>query len=473
MVHLNKLTIREALHGLKRGDFSSYDLVLSCVEQMEKVDGNLRAFITKLADKALENAKKADILIKENGPQIFDEKPLLGIPYACKDNFCTKGILTTAASNVLRDFVPPYESTVTDRLHKAGAILLGKTNMDAFAHGSSTETSDFYITKNPLDESRSPGGSSGGSACAVAANMCIFAIGSETAGSVRGPASWCGVYGLKPTYGRVSRYGLIAMASSTDCPGVLAKSVWDAGFVLKIIAGKDNLDATTSSQEVDDYIPSPNIDFKNLKVGLPRSYLEIDLQKEVKEALELFINNLKELGIEVIDINLLSPQYSIAVYTILQRSEVSSNLARMDGIRYGNTRESFGFEARNRMMLGAYTLSVGYYDEYYLKAQKVRTLIIKDFDEAFNKVDLIIGPTMPCTALKIGESAKSPIFGELMDVLNEPSAIAGLPAISLPFGKDENNLPIGVQIIAPQLKEKLLLDFANYIDENVISKKTF
>jgi len=290
--------------------------------------------------------------------------------------------------------------------------------------------------------------------------MCIFAIGSETAGSIRGPASWCGVVGLKPTYGRVSRYGVVAMASSTDSPGPLTKSVWDSAYVLNALAGKDPLDATSSPRAVDDYLPDQKVSLSKLKIGRPKSYFEIDLEPEVRSKTEEFLELLKSNGAQVVDVDLLSPKYAIAVYTILQRSEVSSNLARLDGIRYGNPRTDFAFEAKNRMMLGAYTLSAGYYDEYYAKAQKVRTLIVEDFASAFNKVDLIVGPTMPCTALKLGESEKSPIFGELMDVLAEPSAIAGLSAISIPFGTDDNKLPIGVQMIGPQFSEKSLIDLA-------------
>lgn len=464
---LCELTLKEALEHLKSKKCSAKQLTQDCLDQIDKLDPEYKAFVTVLKEQALRQADIADEQIKELGEKAFEEKPLLGIPYACKDNFSTKGIKTTASSNVLKNYIPPFESTVTKKLLEAGAILLGKTNMDAFAHGSSTETSDFFKTLNPYDKNRSPGGSSGGSACAVALNMCIFATGSETAGSIRGPASWCGVVGLKPTYGRVSRYGLIAMASSTDCPGPITKSVWDSAYVLKVIAGKDPLDATSSPNVVEDYLPEENFSFSGLKIGKPKSYFEIDLEPRVKKSAEHFLDLLAAKGAQIIDIDLLSPKYAIAVYTILQRSEVSSNLARMDGIRYGNPRTYFGFEAKKRMMLGAYALSAGYYDEYYAKAQKVRTLIVRDFASAFEKVDLIAAPTMPCTALKLGESEKSPIFGELMDVLSEPSAIAGLPAISIPFGKDDNNLPIGVQLIGPQFSEKLIINVAQKVGEDI------
>ncbi|MFA5776101.1 MAG: Asp-tRNA(Asn)/Glu-tRNA(Gln) amidotransferase subunit GatA [Patescibacteria group bacterium] len=462
---MNEVTIKEAIDGLKSKAFTSYGLTNACLAQIDAVDTELKAFITVLKEEALEQAKVADKVIDRVGSKAFDTQPLLGIPYACKDNFSTKGIKTTASSKMLENYIPPFESTVTKKLKEAGAVLLGKTNMDAFAHGSSTETSDFFRTKNPHDQTRSPGGSSGGSACAVASNMCVFAIGSETAGSLRGPASWCGIVGLKPTYGRVSRYGLIAMASSTDSPGPLTKTVYDGAYVLKVIAGKDTLDATTSPAALVDYLPNAFKSLQGIRIGRPKSYFEVDLEPEVKKNAENFINLLKNSGAEIVDVDLLSPKYSIAVYTVLQRSEVSSNLARLDGIRYGNNRTNFGAEAKNRMMLGAYTLSVGYYDEYYAKAQKVRTLIVDDFKNALSKVDLVVAPSMPSTALKIGESQRSPIFGELMDVLSEPSSIAGLPAISLPFGVDDKNLPIGVQFIGPQFSEKRIVDVASCAEE--------
>ncbi len=465
MKKLNELTVLEAIEGLKSRKFTSLELTETCLSQISTADGELKAFVTVVAGKALEQAKSADGLISDLGERAFTEKALLGVPYACKDNFSTKGIGTTASSNMLKNYVPPFESTVTRKLANAGAVLLGKTNMDAFAHGSSTETSDFFSTKNPHDKARSPGGSSGGSACAVASNMCIFAIGSETAGSIRGPASWCGIVGIKPSYGRVSRYGVVAMASSTDSPGPLTKTVQDGAYVLNVIAGKDPLDATSSPNPVEKYLPESIGTLKGVKVGRPKSYFDIELEGDIRKKSEEFITLLRSRGAEVVDIDLLSPKYSIAVYTVLQRSEVSSNLARLDGIRYGNPRISFGHEAKNRMMLGAYTLSAGYYDAYYSKAQKVRTLIVDDFRAAFEKVDFIVGPTMPCTALKLGESNKSPMFGELMDVLTEPGAIAGLPAVSLPFGVDSNNLPIGVQLIGPQFCEKKLIDLANFMEK--------
>ena len=459
----NTLTLVGAVEKLRTGEITSRQLVEDCFTQIDKYDGEIHAFLALRREEALVAADQADKLIAEKGGKIFATLPLLGVPYACKDNFSTIGTETTASSNILKDYQPVFESTVTQRLKDSGAILIGKTNMDAFAHGSSTETSDFGPTKNPWDLDRVPGGSSGGSAAAVAAHMCIFAIGSETAGSIRVPANWCGVTGLKPTYGRVSRYGVIAMASSTDSPGPITKSAADAALILDAIAGKDDLDATTlSGAPTGHTAPLTHGKIKGMKIGKPKSYFNLDLDPGVRKATEKAILQFEELGAEIVEIDLIDPNYSIGVYTILQRSEVSSNLARFDGIRYGKPRTEFGFEAKKRMMLGAYTLSSGYYDQYYSKAQKVRTLIIKDFRSAYEKVDLIIGPVMPNIALKIGESEKYALFGEMADLLQEPSAIAGLCAISMPCGFSEN-MPVGVQLIGNLLaEEKVLFAAAAY-----------
>ncbi len=386
-----------------------------------------------------------------------------GIPLAVKDNFCTQGIRTTSSSRVLNDFIPPYESTVTRKLKSAQYSFLGKTNMDAWAHGSSTETSDYGPTKNPWDLTRVAGGSSGGSAAAVSTYMAPAAIGSETAGSIRGPAAWCGVLGLKPTYGRVSRYGVIAMGSSLDCPGPITRTVKDAAFMLQIIAGKDSYDATSSSLQVPNYVETLRTK-KKLSIGISEDYLE-ECNSEVKEKILQSIDILKRMNHRVKKVKLIDPKYVISVYTIIQRSEVSSNLARYDGIRYGNSRKSFGPEAKKRIVLGTYTLSHGYYDAYYKKAQKVRTLIVEDFKRAYKDVDVIVGPTMPVTALKLGESEKYPFFGEQMDVLTEPAAIAGIPAISIPVGLDSKGLPIGLQIMGKHFDEETLLNLAHQFEK--------
>lgn len=386
------------------------------------------------------------------------------VPIAVKDNFCTKGIRTTASSKVLENFIPPYESTVTKRLIDVGGFILGKTNMDAWAHGSSTETSDFGPTKNPWDLTRSPGGSSGGSATVVSSYLAPAAIGSETAGSIRQPASWSGVIGLKPTYGRVSRYGLIAMGSSLDCPGPLTLTTEDAALILKIIAGKDKFDATTSDKNVPDY-RSYLKKKKKFVIGWTDEYLN-GVDNEIKDSFSQLIKVLEKLGHQIKKIKLLSPQYSISVYTIIQRAEVSSNLSRFDGIRYGNDRTFFGSEAKRRIMLGTYVLSYGYYDAYYKKAQKVRTLIIEDFKKVFQEVDMILAPTTPIPALKLGEFEKYPFFGEMMDVLNEPAAIAGLCAINFPFGLTrKENLPIGLQLMGRWFEEENILNLTYQIEK--------
>lgn len=402
-------------------------------KRIEKYNTDLNAYLTKCDDS--------------------DDK---NVPIAIKDNVCTKNIRTTASSNVLENFIPPYNATIMEKLNNNGFSILGKTNMDAWAHGSSTETSDFGPTKNPYDLSRVPGGSSGGSAAAVAAYLAPWAIGTETAGSIRQPAAWCGIVGLKPTYGRVSRYGIIAMGSSLDCPGPMTLTVEDSAYLLSIIAGHDKYDATSSTSKTTDYLANINTS-KKLTIGISDEYfegVEPEVKQKVMDAIKIYEKN----GHKVKKIKLISPKYSISVYTILQRAEVSSNLSRYDGVRFGNDRNSFGTEAKRRIMLGTYTLSYGYYDAYYKKALKVRNLIVEDFKKAFSEVDVIIAPTTPMTALKIGDWEKYPFFGEIMDVLNEPGAISGIPALNIPVGVDSNNLPIGMQILGKHFDEQTLLN---------------
>ena len=453
---LNELTITQAVEGLKKKKFSCLELTKACLKRIKQVDDKINAFITVCEQEALKEAAEKSGYIKENGYP--EEKLLFGIPVAVKDNFCTKGTKTTASSKVLENFIPPYDAAVVSKLKSAGAIVIGKTNMDAWAHGSSTETSDFFATKNPWNLKFLPGGSSGGSAAAVAADEAIAAIGSETAGSIRQPASWCGVTGLKPTYGRVSRYGVIAMCSSTDSPGPITKNVTDALILLNVLAGKDRKDATTSEKKLKEVKLSESL--KGLKIGLPKQYFLKQSEKQVITKTNQAIKVLENLGAEIIWINLLDPKYSVGVYTIIQRSEVSSNLARYDGIRYGNSRNFFGEEAKRRIMLGAYSLSSGYYDAYYKKAQKVRTVILKDFEKVFKKVDVLLSPSCPTTALPKGASKNASMFGELQDILFEASSMAGLPAISLPCGFGKNNLPVGFQIMSPQFREDLILKTA-------------
>jgi aspartyl-tRNA(Asn)/glutamyl-tRNA(Gln) amidotransferase subunit A len=453
MSELNKLTLIEAVKGIKEKKFSSTELVNDCLNRIEKLDSSLNAFVTVTKDEALKKSQNPDLT-----------KPLAGIPIAVKDNFCIKGIKTTASSNVLKNYIAQYTATVVERLEDAGAIVIGKTNLDAWAHGSSTETSDFGPTKNPWNTNHLPGGSSGGSAASMAADEAIASIGSETAGSIRQPSAWCGTVGLKPTYGRVSRYGVIAMASSMDCPGPITKTVDDAALILSIISGHDPKDAT-SIPEGAWKIPTPIKDLKGLKIGLPKAYFPERIKPEVKAAVLNASETLKKLGAEIIELDVMDPKYAIAVYTVLQRSEVSSNLGRYTGIRYGSKRSEFGNEAVRRIMLGTYTLSSGYYDAYYLKAQKVRTLIIKDFEEQFKKVDAIIGPTSPTTALALGATEGQSMFGEMEDMLVEPSTLAGLPGISLPCGFADG-LPIGLQIITPQLREDLAVNIARVFESD-------
>ena len=383
----------------------------------------------------------------------------MGIPLSIKDNFSTLGIRTTASSKVLDDFIPPYDATVVAKLKKAGMVLVGKTNLDAWAHGSSTETSDYGTTKNPWNITKLPGGSSGGAAASMAADQAIAAIGSETAGSIRQPSDWCGVVGLKPTYGRVSRYGVFAMASSLDSPGPITKRVEDAALILQILAGKDPLDATTSPRPIDDYLSKLKNSIEGIKIGIADEYFD-GVTDQVREKVLEAIKVVEKLGAKIIKIKLFPPKYTIAVYTILQRAEVSSNLARYDGIRFGNDRSFFAAEAKRRIMLGTYALSAGYYDQYYNKAQKVRTVIVEDFNNAFKEVDVILAPTNPWTALPLGASKQSPMYGEMADALVEPSSIAGLPGINVPCGFSNQGLPVGFQIIGPQFSEALILNIA-------------
>ncbi len=452
-MELNKLTLIDAIKGIKEKKFSSTELVSDCLTKIEQLEPTLNAFVTINKDQALDQSKKIDF-----------NKPLAGIPIAIKDNFCIKGIRTTASAKLLDKYIAQYTSTVVQKLLDAGAIIIGKTNMDAWAHGSSTETSDYGPTKNPWNPKHLPGGSSGGSAASVASDEVVTSIGSETAGSIRQPSAWCGTVGLKPSYGRVSRYGVIAMGSSMDCPGPITKTVDDAALLLSIISGHDPKDATSIS-ESSWQIPTGLKNLKGLKIGLPKAYFPEQMKPAVKTAVLSACETLKKLGAEIIELDVLDPKYAIAVYTVLQRSEVSSNLARFTGIRYGEPRSAFGDEAIRRIMLGTYTLSSGYYDAYYLQAQKVRTLIIQDFDKQFQKVDAIIGPTSPTTALPLGATEGKSMFGELEDMLVEPSTLAGLPGISVPCGFSDG-LPIGLQIITPQLREDLAINIARLFESN-------
>lgn len=457
---LNKLTVKKAKEGLRNKDFSSVELTRACLDRIKETDEKLNVFVTLTEEKALKNAGHADKLLSNLTIEQSNNYPLLGIPIAIKDNFSTLGIRTTASSNVLDDYIPPFDSTVVAKLKAAGMVILGKTNMDAWAHGSSTETSNYGPTKNPWNTDHLPGGSSGGSAAAVAANQCIAAIGSETAGSIRQPASWCGVVGLKPTYGRVSRYGVIAMGSSLDSPGPITKTVEDSALILEVLAGQDEMDATTSPLPVEKYSSNLSFDVKSLVIGVSNEYFK-GVDKEVSAVVKQAIAKLEKMGAKIETIKLFDPKYAIDVYTIIQRSEVSSNLARYDGIRYGNDRSFFGEEAKRRIMFGTHALSSGYYDQYYNKASQVRSVIINDFKKAFEKVNVIIAPTSPSLALPVGATKDAAMFGELADVLVEPSSIAGLTGINIPVSFSKSGLPIGMQIIGPQFAEKKVLRVAH------------
>lgn len=463
-------TITETIKLLADKKISSTELVQESFKTIKSKNAEINAFLSTFEDKSLEEAQSSDERrSNEKLKSLID-----GIPTSIKDNYNLVDTVTSASSKILENYISPYTATVPQRLIDAGSIVVGKTNMDAFAHGSSTETSDFGVTKNPHDLTKVAGGSSGGAGAAVAAEMSIFAIGSETAGSVRGPAAWCGTVGFTPTYGRFSRYGVVAMGSSLDRPGILANSVEDCALISDLISGQDPKDATSIPENKTNYLENLKNDYTNLKIGLPKQYFDNRIQEEVKVEVMKQVKLLEAKGAKLVEIDLLDPKYSIAVYTIVCRSEVSSNLARIDGIRYGfisdevaesildyisnNRGAGFGNEAKQRSMTGAYVLSAGYYDAYYKKAQQVRTLIINDFKKAFESVDLIIAPTMPSTAPEIGVTKDNPLFGELADVLTEPSALAGLPCISIPAGLDNSKMPIGLQIIGPQMKEQEVLN---------------
>ncbi len=452
---------------LQKGEVKSEAIISFYLEKIKEKNRALNAYLS-VNPQALDQAREADREISGAGDKklLFEKKPLLGLPLAIKDNFCTLDLPTTAASRILENWLAPYEATVVSRLKKAGAIILGKTNMDAWAHGSSTETSDFGATSNPYDTNRVPGGSSGGSAAAVAAAMAPAAIGSETSGSIRQPAAWCGVVGLKPTYGRVSRWGLIAMASSLDCPGPLTQDVADAAFLFSIISGQDPHDATTI-QEENLKIRLNKKNDSSLIIGVPRQYLAL-ANSEVKETIEKIIEKIKKQKIKIKPLSLLDPKISMAVYAIVQRAEVSSNLARYDGIRFGRDRSLFGAEAKRRIITGIFALSAGCFGQYYLKAQKVRTKISQDLERAFKEVDLILAPTSPTPAIKKGQQEKEPLFGEKQDILVEASSLAGLPGISLNAGFSKEGLPIGMQLIGPVKSEEKILNFAYFLEKEIL-----
>ncbi len=463
-MELTQFSISQIKQGLKEKKFSSVEVVKSSLEKIKEVNPKINALLTVCEKEALEEAKKADLLLKQSSA--FGKQPLLGVPIAVKDIFCTKDIKTTAATKVLADYIPVYDATAVKKLKEAGAIIIGKTNLDAWAHGSSGENSDFGSTKNPWNENYVPGGSSSGSAAAVASQMASAALGTDTGGSIRLPASFCGVLGLKPTYGRISRYGVIAMASSLDTVGCFGKEVMDLAILLQIMAGHDEYDATSLNQPVPNY--QQNLDKKkqNLKIGLPKEYFSQGLEKKVEEKIKEAIKKLERQGVKIREVSLPHTCYALAAYYIIQPSEVSSNLSRYDGIRYGFDRTFFGDEAKRRIMLGTYALSAGYYEAYYLKAMKVRTLIKKDFEEAFKKVDLLLMPVSPTLPFKIGEKTVDPLKMYLSDIYTVTANLAGVPGLSIPAGLIDG-LPVGFQLLGPQLSEELIFQVAHQYEKGV------
>jgi aspartyl-tRNA(Asn)/glutamyl-tRNA(Gln) amidotransferase subunit A len=469
-VELHRLTIHEARERLAAGDVTAVALTEAVMDRIGTTDGEVKAYLALTPERALEQARAAD-----ERQAAGETGPLLGVPLAIKDVLCTEGIPTTAGSRILEGFVPPYDATVVRRLKEAGAVIMGKTNTDEFAMGSSTENSAYFTTRNPWDLERVPGGSSGGSAAAVAADACLAALGSDTGGSVRQPAGLCGVVGLKPSYGRVSRYGLIAFASSLDQIGVLTKDVRDAAIMLRAIAGHDPCDGTSMDLPVPDYEAALTDDVVGMRVGVPQEYFIGGIQPEVEAAVCAAVDKLAELGARVEEVSLPHTDYALPAYYLIAPAEASANLARYDGVRYGLREEEeslegmyratrgrgFGSEVKRRIMLGAYALSAGYYDAYYLKAQKVRTLIRGDFDAAFEEVDVIVGPTSPTTAFRIGEKVDDPLQMYLSDVFTLSMNLAGICGLSLPCGFDEEGLPIGMQVMGPAFGEGEVLRVAH------------
>ena len=473
---LHELTIADAHQLLQKKEISAQELTGAVLERIDAIEENVGAFLTVAGDLAVEQAREADRMIAAGRCG-----PLTGIPLGIKDLICTRNLRTTCASKILDNFVPPYDATVIKALKKAGAIVVGKLNMDEFAMGSSTENSGFKITRNPWGFDRIPGGSSGGSAAAVAADMCLGALGSDTGGSIRQPASHCGVVGLKPTYGRVSRFGLVAFASSLDQIGPLSKNVTDSALLLNTIAGYDPADSTSVPVEVPDYTKAFDRSLKGLKIGIPREYFVTDgLDHEVAASVNNAVEVIENLGAERIDISLPHTAYAVAVYYVIAPCEASSNLARYDGVKYGfrdpgsselmdmyrTTRSSgFGPEVQRRIIIGTYCLSAGYYDAYYGKASQVRTLIMEDFNKAFEVCDVILSPVAPTPAFKIGEKTDDPLTMYLSDIFTLSANLAGVPGLSIPCGFSRQGLPIGLQLMAKHFNEEILFNVAYHFEQ--------
>lgn len=473
LMQLNQLTITQSIEGLKKKKFSCLELTRACLKRIKEVDGEINAFITVCEQEALKQAVKKDVLIRESG--FPEHKKLFGIPVSLKDILSTKAIRTTAGSKILDNYNPVFSASAVEKIIDEGAVIIGKNNCDAFAYGGSGENSGFGPTKNPWDFSRVPGGSSSGPTAAVSADEAIFSLGTDTGGSIRQPAGLCSVVGLKPTYGRVSRFGLIAMGSSFDTIGPLAKTVKDAAIILQTIAGYDKKDATTSPKQSGNYLKNIRKGVKNLKIGLPKEYFIKGMQEEVTEAVKKAAAKFEGLGAKIVPISLPHTKYALAVYYILITSEISSNMGRFDGIRFGfrdskqekninNVVQSRSIpledEVKRRIILGTYSLSSGYHDKYYEKASKVRTLIKNDYLKAFQKVDAIITPTSPNTAWKLGEKVDDPLQMYLTDIFTETANVAGIPGISIPCGFDKKGLPIGLQILGKHFDEETILKIA-------------
>ncbi len=469
---LGLLRIDSVRSAIQERKTSAMAVVEEHYAKIQKEDGEIGAFLTLTRERALEHADRIDRMAGEGKPL----PPLAGVPVGIKDVMCTRGVRTTAGSKILGSFIPPYDCTAVARLEAAGAAILGKTNCDEFAMGSSNENSAYRPVRNPRDKTRVPGGSSGGSAAAVAADMAVFALGSDTGGSIRQPASFCGVVGLVPTYGRVSRYGLIAFASSLDHIGPLAKTTKDAAAVLRTIAGRDPMDSTSAEVPVPDYVAELEKPVRGFRLGVAKEYFGEGLDSEVRKVIESAIQKLAALGCEIVPITLPHTEYAVPTYYIVATAEASANLARFDGVRYGyrakNARtlsdmyrrtrdEGFGAEVKRRIMLGTYGLSAGYYDAYYLKAQKVRTLLTRDFNEAVRKVDAIVTPTSPTAAFKLGEKVDDPLAMYLADIYTVTADLAGIPGVSVPCGETSKKLPIGLQILGKHFDESTILRIAH------------
>jgi aspartyl-tRNA(Asn)/glutamyl-tRNA(Gln) amidotransferase subunit A len=477
MTDLTQLTITDALDKLRAKAISAVELTQAYLDRIDQLEPTIQAYITRTPEKAIEAAQAADAARAAGD----EERPLLGIPLAIKDVLSTTDVQTTCGSHILEGYTPMFNATLVQNLFDAGAIMLGKANMDEFAMGSSTENSAYQVTRNPWNTDHVPGGSSGGSAASVAAGLAAGAIGTDTGGSIRQPGAYCGVVGLKPSYGRVSRYGLVAFGSSLDCAGPLTRAVEDAARLLQVIAGHDPRDSTTMDTPVPDYVSQLTGDIKGLKIGVPKEYFIEGIQPEVEQAVRAAISQLESLGAEVREVSLPHTDYSLPAYYIIATAEASANLARYDGIRFGKRVETgnmwetfrqtrgagFGVEVKRRIMLGTYALSAGYYDAYYGKAQMVRTLIRQDFDEAFKEVDVIAAPVSPSTAFKVGEIVDDPLQMYLVDVFTLPGSLAGVTGVSVPCGFDQSGLPIGLQLLGAAFKEENILRAAYAYEQSM------